>query len=170
MLCVPESPKQQALMYNLEKVTENIQGNGKTSCASVRITELQNCMGWKGPLDIIKSKCPAKAGSLQQVNRESLIPYSIMIDTVLVLFFQQQSELPPAAFQTPCLGFACCLGAHCFSGVQMLPCWDTNQKISPWQTLPQTLQELERVLALQLKSASELNPIIKSAPTDRPAE
>lgn len=27
------------------------------------ITEPQNDLGWKGPLEIIYSKCPAKAGS-----------------------------------------------------------------------------------------------------------
>lgn len=30
-------------------------------------TESQNCMGWKGPQEIIKSNPPAKANSLQQV-------------------------------------------------------------------------------------------------------
>ena len=30
-------------------------------------TESQNCRGWKGPLEIIESNPPAKAGSLDQV-------------------------------------------------------------------------------------------------------
>ena len=33
----------------------------------VGITESQNCRGWKGPLAIIESTPPAKAGSLDQV-------------------------------------------------------------------------------------------------------
>ena len=32
-----------------------------------RITESQNCRGWKGPLEIIETNPPAKAGSLHQV-------------------------------------------------------------------------------------------------------
>ena len=31
----------------------------------LQITESQNCGGWKGPQEIIESKPPAKAGSLQ---------------------------------------------------------------------------------------------------------
>jgi len=37
-----------------------------------RITELQNCRGWKGPLEIIESNSPAKAGSLDQVAQVGL--------------------------------------------------------------------------------------------------
>ena len=33
---------------------------------NISITETQNCWGWKGPLEIIQSNAPAKAGSLDQ--------------------------------------------------------------------------------------------------------
>jgi len=39
-----------------------------------KITEPQNCRGWKGLSEIIKSNLPGKAGSLQQVKKKIVHP------------------------------------------------------------------------------------------------
>ena len=68
-------------------------------CAGVHITESQNCRCWKGLLEIIKSKTPARAGSLLMYNTHTLCRRYTHVHTHRCAFRSRQRSLSTQQMQ-----------------------------------------------------------------------